>query len=326
MSTATDETAAERHSADVAATLHRDRQQVRAALERAGLRLADFQRHDPAQSVRYVMTCWAGVAGLAALWSWIDGPLGLLLALPIAVVQHAMLNVTHEASHFSLLRNRPWNDRIGNLLAALPIAHSVASYRITHVDHHNYLRSPADPSSYVTRPDLTSAEIRRTLLQLLLGRLVFELAMRVLAGRRIEKDAAADGLALQQIDRRRLLGVGTFHLAALAAFTAAGIPAFWILWLVTVMTLTPTLDGIRTIVEHRWLPGEGTGEHTRSHHRSLVVSGLMAPFFQYHWEHHLFPGIPHHGLARLHATLIELEVPHAAPASTGFFGTLWRLV
>jgi fatty acid desaturase len=96
-------------------------------------------------------------------------------------------------------------------------------------------------------------------------------------------------------------------------------------WLATVMTVTPTLDGIRTLVEHRRAPGDAGAFHTRSHHRSLVVSGLMAPFFQYHWEHHLFPAVPHHELARLHRILVAQGVA-GARARDGFFASLASVV
>ncbi len=55
--------------------------------------------------------------------------------------------------------------------------------------------------------------------------------------------------------------------------------------------LVPFLDGVRTIAEHRFAEG-GAHSHTRSHHNSAVLSAIFAPFFQYHWEHHLFPSIP----------------------------------
>ncbi len=311
----------------MAALMQEDRARVRDAIQRAGLTVAAFQQIDPRTTLRYVLTTWLAIAATAALWQSIDGAWALLLIPGIAVIQHALLNVVHEASHGLLLRDRDWNERVGNLFAALPIAHTVASYRLTHLDHHNYLRTPQDPSSYVTRPGLSSGEIRRTLLFLLCGRLVWELAARTLLGRRLEVEAKADRETMQTTDRSRLLAVAIFNAGALAVCFALDMPGFWAAWIVTVMTVTPVLDGIRTIVEHRTAPGDTRlAFHTRSHHRNVLVSALMAPFFQYHWEHHLFPSLPHHQLARLHRLLIEQEVPGARPPEGGFFAVLWRLV
>jgi fatty acid desaturase len=309
----------------VAQALVRDRQRVRDALRALGLGIADFQEIDPLRAVRYLGTVWLATALAAWAWLALPGAWALLLVPVIGVIQHAMLNVVHEASHHLLLRDRRRNELVANLLAALPIGHTVASYRITHLDHHTYLRRPEDPSSYVTGPQLTAREIRRTLAFLLLGRLTWELAARALLGRRFEAGAAADRQALQATDRRRLLAVAAWHGVALALCWPTGLAGFWVTWLVTVMTVTPTLDGIRTLVEHRRAPGDAGAFHTRSHHRSPVVSGLMAPFFQYHWEHHLFPAVPHHELARLHRILVGQQVAGARPRE-GFFASLARVV
>lgn len=314
--------------AELARLLQRERAEVRAALARAGRDVRDFQVVERLPGVRYLATCWAAGAVLAALWLALPGYWVLVLLPAMGVLQHAMLNVVHEASHYSLFPDRTWNDRLANLLAALPIGHTVASYRLTHNDHHLYLRTARDPSSYVTRPDLTAAEIRRTLLFLLGGRLVWELVARSVLGRRFEAEAAAEPELMKATDRQRLMAVAGWHLPALAIFVAAGLQWFWLSWLVVVMTITPVLDGLRTIVEHRSAveSGDDLSWHTRSHHRHLLVSGLMAPFFQYHWEHHLFPGIPHHRLAVLHRELLRLDVPGSRPAPGGFFGTLAGLV
>lgn len=314
--------------AQLARLLQRERSEVRAALAGAGRDLRDFQSVEPLPGVRYLLTCWVAVSAVAWLWIVLPGAWVLLLLPAMGIVQHAMLNVVHEASHYSLFPDRTWNDRLANLLAALPIGHTVASYRLTHNDHHLYLRTPRDPSSYVTRPDLTAAGIRRTLLFLLGGRLVWELLARSLLGRRFEAEAAAEPELIKATDRQRLLAVACWQLPALGLCVLAGLQWFWLAWLLVVMTITPTLDGLRTIVEHRSAADSGgdLSWHTRSHHRNPLVSGLMAPFFQYHWEHHLFPGIPHHRLADLHRTLLRLDVPGSRPAPGGFFGTLATLV
>jgi fatty acid desaturase len=310
----------------IARLLQSDRQSVRQALQDAGLSIDDFQGADRAHAFRYLLICWSGVIALAVAWSMLNGAWKILLVPAIAILQHAMLNIVHEASHYSLLTDKRWNDRVASLFAALPLGHTVASYRMTHNDHHNYLRTPQDPSSYVSDPNQTNREIRRTLFFLLCGRLVWELLARSLLGRRFEVEAAADAAAMKTTDRDRLLATLLFQLIALAFWYSIGMIGFWIAWLIIVVTVTPVLDGLRTIVEHRTPPGFNQAFHTRTHHRSIVVSSLMAPLFQYHWEHHLFPGIGHYQLAHLHATLIRLDVEGARPVDTGFFGTLWQLI
>ncbi len=316
----------ENDQAHIARLLQSDRQLVRQVLQNAGLDINRYGAVDWLYMLRYLLISWSGVVALAVAWNMLDGAWKFLLVPLIAILQHAMLNVVHEASHYSLLKDKRWNNRVASLFAALPLGHTVASYRMTHKDHHSYLRTPKDPSSYVSNPDLTTSQIRQTLFLLLCGRLVWELLARSLLGRRFETDAAADEALMKTTDRNRLIANLCFHLLALAFWYAIGMVGFWIAWLVIVMTLTPVLDGLRTIVEHRMQPGLDGPIHTRTHHRNIVVSGLMAPLFQYHWEHHLFPAIPHHQLGELHRTLIRLDVKGAKPVDTGFFGTLWQLI
>jgi fatty acid desaturase len=302
-----------------------DRARVRAALREAGIGIRDLQAPDARHAARYLLTAWLAAAAAAVAWRALDGAWALLLVPALGVIQHVILNIVHEASHQVLLPGRRLNDRVADLLAALPIAHTVASYRLTQVDHHAYLRTPRDPSGYVTRPDLTAGGIRRTLLFLLCGRLAWELAARSLLGRRLEAEAAAERAAMQATDRRRLVAVALWQAPVAAACWATGLGGFWLAWIATLLTVTPTLDGIRTLVEHRALPGSAAPFHTRSHHVNALLSGLAAPFFQYHWEHHLFPAVPHHRLAELHRLLVARDVPGARPPDGGFLRVLARV-
>ncbi len=312
-------------TAEMTALMHAERARIRATLARDGLTPRDFEAPDGAKALRYIATVWAALLATAFAWQALPGATALALIPVIGVIQHAMLNIVHEASHDLLLRDRRRGGWVANLFAALPIAHTVASYRVTHRDHHSFLRSTRDPSAYVTLPELTRRDIRRTVLQLLGGRLVWELVARSVAGRRFRSEDTAARNDLRDTDRRRLLAVAAFHATSFGIAAGLGAVSFWVAWLVTVMTVTPTLDGLRTLVEHRSLPADGAF-HTRSHHRSTLASGLMAPFFQYHWEHHLFPAIPHHGLARLHAHLLAADDVGAQPAAGGFFGTLRQVL
>jgi len=309
----------------ILAALDRDRGPLREALERSGLELKSLQAVDQRYALRYFAIVWGAMAAIA--WTWqTTGWMGRFLLLPcMGIVQHAMLNLTHEASHYLIWADRRSNDLITNLFASLPICHTVASYRMTHVDHHRYLRSVNDPSGYVTGPGLSRADIRHTLLALLAGRLVWELAARSLLGRRLAAQAAGEADEMKATDRRRLILVAVYQLAAGGVAYATGCVDLWIAWLVVVMTITPTLEGIRSMVEHRFPDDVELRQHTRSHHRNIVVSGLLAPFFQYHWEHHLFPTIPHHQLAHVHEVALRAGLPGARPVEGGFLGAVARL-
>jgi len=294
-----------------AAAIGHDRRAVKAALVSGGVDLAAFATATTGwHLLRYFVTCYAAVAvGAYALIEW-----GLLAGVLVwGVAQHAILNVVHEASHYSLSRRRKLNDFIGDILFAVPIGLTVQRYRVVHELHHKQLATDGDPSGYLIDPAVTNQQMLKSLLFLLAGRSVFDL----IAGLRHPKNKK-DATAIA--DRARLLMLIGFHVPLFCLLLHFGYWQMHAVWILTAATFAPFLDGIRTIAEHRF--GDEHDGHTRSHHTNPVVSAIFAPFFQYHWEHHLFPTIPHCKLARFHRELIELDIAPARPVRGGFFGAL----
>ena len=86
-----------------------------------------------------VLACFALVA------SW-PNPVTLLVAVfVIGARQLGFAVLMHEASHRSLLRDRNWNDRVGNWLCAYPIWSDLRPYRPYHLKHHARTASAQDP-------------------------------------------------------------------------------------------------------------------------------------------------------------------------------------
>ena len=63
----------------------------------------------------------------------------ILAILLVGARQRAMSNIVHDASHGNLVRDRRSNDRLANVLAALPMGETVRNYRKTHMLHHQFL-------------------------------------------------------------------------------------------------------------------------------------------------------------------------------------------
>lgn len=296
-----------------------ERRAVKAALKREGYDLAAYATATNGwHALRFALSCYAGV--FASFWLWHSGNywamfFGFVL---LGISQHAMLNVVHEASHFSLLRNRAHNDFLGDWLFAVPIGLTVRRYRAVHDLHHQALATEDDPSGFLVAEGVPRRVVIANLLFLLFGRAIFDLLRGLLnrkaAGGTVNANVAA-------ADRVRLVKVLALHLPILAVLFVAGYAHLWLIWVVSSVSLVPFLDGVRTIAEHRFAEG-GAHSHTRSHHNSAVLSAIFAPFFQYHWEHHLFPSIPHSRLNRFHTVLIELGFRQAKPVRWGFLGAL----
>jgi fatty acid desaturase len=306
-----------------AKAIERDRKLVLKALERDQLSLADFHPRPAAwRIVWYALACW--LPALVIMYSMIGAELWqqALLFLAMGVVQHAMLNVVHEASHYSLHANRAMNELLGDLLFALPLGFTVDRYRVVHIEHHRALGTEQDPSGFVTDPARPRRRFLLDLFSLLLGRVVWDLAVNLLGRGGSSGTSAQVNVRKAQSERTRLWKCALYHLPVLAVLWWAQLAWLWFLWVLCVVTLLPFLDGLRTAAEHRFAPHDFAGSHTRSHHRWLLVSLLCAPVFQYHWEHHLFPMVPHHQLRRLHFRLVALGVKQAAPVRWHFFGAL----
>src|SRR5580692_10746277 len=77
--------------------------------------------------------------GLA--WAW-NVPVTLLAIILIGACQHRLTNMTHEASHYMLFRNRLLNDLVSDWLCMFPMLSSTHHYRLQHLAHHQYVNDP----------------------------------------------------------------------------------------------------------------------------------------------------------------------------------------
>lgn len=306
-------------------SLGASRGEVTSALKGSGIELKLYFETSLARTALYVCVLWGAALALAGVWVVGDVFQRVLVFLAFGIIQHAFINGVHEASHYCLARDRRVNEGIGNFFFALPIGLTVARYRVTHTDHHRYLNSERDPSNFVSSTSLSPLQVMLTLAWLACGRAVFDILRSALRKHEtVDEGDRGSAEAVAHIDRRRALYALAYHLPLMAIAFALQHLDLWIAWALSAMTLAPFFDGLRTVAEHRAGSGDGARFHTRSHHRSRIVSMLFAPLFQYHWEHHLFPGIPHHRLAELHSTLCGLGIAGSAPVAGGFFGALRR--
>ena len=57
----------------------------------------------------------------------------------IAAFQHRLSGLGHEASHYSLFKNRLANELVSDLLCMFPLMAMTQRFRITHLGHHQFL-------------------------------------------------------------------------------------------------------------------------------------------------------------------------------------------
>lgn len=313
-------------SATSSENVEHDRRKVIAVLKSANVSLKDYYRVDNRWIVFYAVVAWLPIIGVAYLYAGSSKALlsVILTWLAFGYLQHIMINVLHEAGHRNLSRTQALNDWAGNLLFALPIGLTVERYMISHQAHHDYLATETDPAGFVTRRNVSRGSLLKALAMLLFGGALADMLLSTIFSRRVTETNTGNETEVSAADKRRVIFCALFHIPALIALYALGHVDLWFIWFASAVSVAPFLDAIRTVAEHRGAVDDTSMFHTRSHHVNAFSSALIAPFFQYHWEHHLFPGIPHTQLGRFHRKLIELNVTDANPVSGGTFAALIR--
>lgn len=82
---------------------------------------------------------YRGTWGLA--WAW-NIPVVALAVVLVGAGQHRLAGLGHEAAHYTLLRNKRFNDLVGDLFCMFPILASLHLYRLFHLAHHQYTNDP----------------------------------------------------------------------------------------------------------------------------------------------------------------------------------------
>lgn len=238
-----------------------------------------------------------------------DRPLLALLAafVPALLAQRSLQTLVHHLSHDLLTRRRNLNDLLGNLLVAGFIGMRIENYRRVHFVHHVENGSASDPE-FIDFDEVDSrGGLARYVGHFVLGGEALALVRKYYGPARAAPRHGAAAAPPRSLARRALeLGtVASAQAALLAAFWWVGAPQLYLVWLYVALTWSPMLSRLRFLVEH-----PGKDERTVSTRAAWWESALFAPFqFNYHFEHHVWPGLPPYNLGRAHRHI----------AATGFF-------
>jgi fatty acid desaturase len=82
-------------------------------------------------------------------WGW-DVPVVALAVVLVGAIQHRLAGLGHESAHYTLLRNKPLNDLIGDIFCMFPILSTIHFYRLFHLAHHQYTNDPERDPDLVT--------------------------------------------------------------------------------------------------------------------------------------------------------------------------------
>jgi fatty acid desaturase len=267
---------------------------------------------------------WGLVAAAMALVARWPNPLTVVAALfVIGARQLGLAVLMHEAAHRTLLRDRRWNDWVGNWLCAFPIWSDLRPYRPYHLQHHAKTWSEEDPDLPLASPfPITRASFRRKVWRDLNGRTGWKRLKATLKrdlglsrGRvRRNFDAGIEALGGVVVTNGILLGV----------LMLLGHPALYLLWVAAWFTTYSLVMRIRSIAEHGMIVDPGHDlRNTRTTLASWWERLLIAPNrVNFHLEHHLLMTVPHHNLPRLHRLLRDRGVLADACVASGYVDVL----
>ncbi len=275
----------------------------------------------------------------------------LLAILIIGSRQHALGTLVHDGTHYTLFKNRFWNDAICDIFCAFPIFISTRGFRVFHLTHHRYTRTEKDPEVHAAaaHPDYIWPKTKWGMISTLVRDLLGINALSAVGNIFIWSDAPSllgkskdywmskkivPGIA-EFLDRTH----EKFHLSGklklfilsyyLTLFTLLTVFGWWkiflLYWILPLVSVVAFLIRLRGMSEHNGLSLASEIKSSRTTlWKNPVMGYLVTPFYvNYHLEHHLYPQVPYFHLKDLHQELMRNELYRTEAAlSTNYFSNL----
>lgn len=272
-----------------------------------------------AHRTRLWHTCALGLADALSIiiicvgvgWLWRHTAVAALVLAPLAAVVvgrqlRALECLVHEASHVNWCRRRRTvNDLLATVIASLPTGAALGPYRTAHLLHHGRFGTDQDPDLQRYR-ELDLEDLDRANA----ARFAGQLARRFVAYQRgwvAAISASPATLALPLAWAGLAVVVPGWLLGGPACALAA-----LIVWTVGYGLVLPVVRFIGESSEHVYREADTVFDATVSN-LGLVQRLLFHPHGDgYHTIHHLWPGVPHHRIARLHRMMVENDDFYAA--------------
>jgi fatty acid desaturase len=249
-----------------------------------------------AYGLRCLLTNLAPLLTLYAAAPWLaDRSLVLawVLVAPAGLLLYRLTMVMHDCGHSSLFTSKRANRFVGWMLACATGV-DFDRFRDRHWEHHRNYGLAGDPQGfhYLTWPRLSLSARVWHLVKPLLG-----LNLPCVYG----ESLLAPANLIRAARTGQILALVVVQAATLALITGAG--RHWSLALlpfVGAVTVGLFLSQLRGIAEHGVASRLAPTRHVRSHSGDFMGRVLLYDVnFNFHEEHHEFPGIPSCNLPRL---------------------------
>ncbi|MCB0509062.1 MAG: fatty acid desaturase family protein [Chitinophagales bacterium] len=212
---------------------------------------------------------------------------------------YALYSILHDAIHFSISRNKLWNDLIAQLLLGLPLLVYIPDMRNTHMEHHKHLQTKDDPEISL----LSYKEFQFPLKKWIF----FKISLLDICGfnffyYKIKKmiylilNFSFDKLR-NNFDLLLLIGL------TLLSYITGYLNDYFLYFLFPFASIYQWLNRIRISTEHFNLDNKNKFR-TRTVIPSFLERAIFTPYnLGYHTEHHLYPSVPFYNLPKLHNLL-----------------------
>jgi fatty acid desaturase len=252
---------------------------------------------------------------LATPWFLVLGAVGVVM---VAIGQHRLSGLAHEASHYTLFRDKLANELASDLLLMFPIVAMTQRYRVGHLGHHRFVNDPGRDPDLIRlnhpRPQRFPISKRRFWARYVLEGFWPPSILSYLFGRARAANLGTgqDGTAVRPLKAVYNVRVarsmrGAYWLAALSAVHILDAwPIFGLFWVVPLLTVYPILMQLREVAHHANTPDDGDLTNSRVFFVHPFVGFAIFPYGQsFHLTHHLNAMVPHYRLAEAHALLLQ---------------------
>lgn len=236
---------------------------------------------------------------------------------PIVVVLigsrlRALENLTHEASHRQLFKNRILNDGVATLFGAFPTHSSLDSYRNGHRIHHRYLGHPEkdpDLNKYGYLPVPSDRQFKHLMA---VFTATYDLKANLIS--------FTQPLTNPTSPLELCLRMSFWLICGSIILLTHTWQDFILFYVIPFLTSYRIIRQLVDMSEH--ILNNDVTHHTRNVLCNPVLQFIIYPHADYlHLLHHMYPGIPGNALLKAHKLLLEQpEYKEVPPFRSYFFG------
>ncbi len=264
-------------------------------------------------ALRVISNRWA-VLGIARCWLvigvavWFAAAMGIWWAflgavIVIGIMQYHLSVLGHHSTHGNLFSSPSMNDAAAKILLYAPLGLTFRGARRNHLRHHVHFQEEEDYERDNYDLKKGGRDTSRGLFRWLGGAYVGAAAVptikRVLRGEKQRKAVSHEVAAGRSLGDWAIVVAVQFAIVGTLTMGTGHWWAYPVLWVLPLFTITNGLSITRATLEHADLAEPPSRLMTFP--ANTVERFLWGPFhFNWHAEHHLFPGVPACNLPALH--------------------------